>query len=153
MDPDQAEIVDIHFTNEPFTIRSVFQTTQDSIMLYGVTQADRFWNETALSSIVVASTVPMPDKPNLYRNYPNPFNDTTTIPYSVSYPAQIKIDVSTLLGQHMVTLVDHAEIPGYHHIQWNGRNGDGLESSSGIYLVQMKEGSNIIKSRKLCLIK
>ena len=153
LDPDQAEIVDIHFTKEPFTIRSVFQTTQDSIMLYGVTQADRFWNETALSSIVVASTVPIPDKPNLYRNYPNPFNDTTTIPYSVSYPAQIKIDVSTLLGQHMVTLVDHAEIPGYHHIQWNGRNGDGLESSSGIYLVQMKMGNNVINSRKLCLIK
>ena len=153
MDPDQAEIVDIHFTKEPFTIRSVFQTTQDSIMLYGVTQADRFWNETALSSIVVASTVPIPDKPNLYRNYPNPFNDTTTIPYSVSYPAQIKIDVSTLLGQHMVTLVDHAEIPGYHHTQWNGKNEDGLESSSGIYLVQMKMGSNVIKSRKLSLIK
>ncbi len=153
LDPNQAEIVDIHFSNEPFTVRTGFQASQDSILLYGATQADRFWSETILSSVVMASTIPIPDEPNLYQNYPNPFNYRTTIPYSVPYPTQIEIEVINLLGEHVATLVNQNEIPGYNHIQWNGRNRNGFECASGIYIVQMKIGSDIKISRKICLIK
>jgi hypothetical protein len=153
LDPDQAEIVDIHFSNEPFTIRTGFQAFQDSILLYGATQADRFWSETILSSVLIASTVPIPGEPNLYQNYPNPFNYKTTIPYSVSYPTQIEIEVTTLLGEHVKTLMNRDVIPGYNHIQWNGKNRNSFECASGIYLVQMKIGSDVKISRKICLIK
>ena len=53
----------------------------------------------------------------------------------------------------MATLVNRDVIPGYNHIQWSGRNRNGLESSSGIYLVQMKNGGDVKISRKICLIK
>jgi len=77
----------------------------------------------------------------LAQNYPNPFNPTTTIYYQVAEKAPVRISVYNLMGQMVTTLVDQQQVPGTYSIQWNGKNLQGNEVSSGVYFVRMVAGS------------
>ncbi len=56
----------------------------------------------------------------LYRNYPNPFNPTTQIRYSLPYGTSITLAVYDVLGQRVAVLAEKFETAGVHEIQWNG---------------------------------
>ncbi|MCP5064760.1 MAG: T9SS type A sorting domain-containing protein, partial [Ignavibacteriae bacterium] len=74
-------------------------------------------------------------------NYPNPFNPTTTIEYSVpnvesSKGFSIQLKVFNILGQEIVTLVNGIRLPGKHTIKFDSSN-----LTSGIYFYQLTSGS------------
>jgi len=71
-------------------------------------------------------------------NFPNPFNSSTTIPYSVSIPAQVKIDVYNLRGQFVRQLIDAFLQPGIYNVIWDGLSREGIPSPSGIYLYRLQ---------------
>lgn len=79
--------------------------------------------------------------------YPNPFNPTTNITYSLKQPGKVKINVYDLLGRYVVTLANGVRSAGNHHVQFDG---SGL--SSGIYFVRM-EASGFMKTQKIYLLK
>lgn len=78
---------------------------------------------------------------NLLGNYPNPFNPSTTISYSISgtSPETISLVIYNVLGKAVRTLVDAHQQPGLHHVVWDGRNDAGERLASGIYLCQLKD--------------
>jgi flagellar hook assembly protein FlgD len=71
----------------------------------------------------------------LYKNYPNPFNPSTTIKYSLPIDAQVELKVFNILGQEVITLVDDVNKAGFHDIQWHGKNQVGNSIASGMYFV------------------
>ena len=87
----------------------------------------------------------------LYENYPNPFNPTTTIRYSLKNAHHTKLTVFNTLGQKIRTLVDETKTTGLHTVQWDGRNNMGEQVSSGLYFYRIEAGSFVQTKRMMML--
>ena len=84
----------------------------------------------------------LPKAAYLYQNYPNPFNSTTLIRYHLSAdrgrPTAVILKVYNILGQEVKTLVDAHQRPDFYTVHWDGRDNQGNEVPSGIYLYRLK---------------
>ncbi len=74
----------------------------------------------------------------LDQNFPNPFNQATTIHYKLARPTFLTIAIYNTSGQKIRTLVEKLQIAGNFSISWNGKNAWGNLAPSGIYLLEMK---------------
>ena len=79
--------------------------------------------------------------------YPNPFNPTTTIHYSLNKNANVEVSIYDIAGRLITTLINEFQIVGYHFITWDASN-----YSCGIYFLNMSSGE-ISETKKLVLIK
>ncbi|MBC8323047.1 MAG: T9SS type A sorting domain-containing protein, partial [Candidatus Marinimicrobia bacterium] len=79
--------------------------------------------------------------------YPNPFNPTTTIRFSVGRQQAVSLQVFDITGRLIETLIDGKMEPGTHEIIW-----DAQSYSAGIYFLQMTSGRNR-QVQKLILLK
>jgi len=73
----------------------------------------------------------------LHQNYPNPFNPTTTIRYEIRRRSHVRLVIHNVLGEEIVTLTNKEITPGSYTQQWDGRNKNGIDVPSGIYLYQL----------------
>tara|TARA_B110000263_G_scaffold94429_1_gene82602 strand:- start:4837 stop:6702 length:1866 start_codon:yes stop_codon:yes gene_type:complete len=153
-DPDNANIIDIQFTQDPISIID-HQGINDTAntYLYFSTVADRYWNESTISNTVFSTSSPMPNSYTLNQNYPNPFNSETEIVFSTPKLKNIKIDIWSLDGRLIKTLLDSRLIPGQYGIKWFGKNNSGKIQSTGIYFSTLSVDQKIIKTRKLIYVK
>jgi hypothetical protein len=87
----------------------------------------------------------------LHQNYPNPFNPETRIQYDLPTASPVRLEVYTILGEKIMTLVNEHQQAGYHSSVWNGRTQMG-PASTGIYLVRIQAGE-FIKTIKMLLVK
>jgi len=97
----------------------------------------------------------VPNKYELYQNFPNPFNPSTTIEYSI--PAvgdeyirptnNVTLKIYDILGEEITTLVNKKQTPGNYEVKFNAGN-----LSSGIYFYRLKAG-NFSKTNKMILLK
>jgi hypothetical protein len=94
----------------------------------------------------------IPKSFDLKQNYPNPFNPITTIKYQLPKTSGVIIKVFNILGREVVTLINKTQPAGYYDIKWNGKNKEGIQAASGIYIYNLKAG-NFIKTKKMLLIK
>lgn len=86
-------------------------------------------------------------------SYPNPFNPTATIPFSIATDSRVSLRVYDLLGQRVATLVHGLRRAGTYSTSFNGSN-----FASGVYLVRLiaypvDGGSTVIKTHKILLLK
>ena len=89
----------------------------------------------------------------LYTNYPNPFNPTTTIEYAVPRKCHIvEIKIYDLLGREVRTLVAGVQNAGNHHVTWNGLDKTGSSVASGVYFYTMT-AEGFTETRKLLLLR
>ncbi|WP_020403892.1 alpha-amylase family glycosyl hydrolase [Gracilimonas tropica] len=89
----------------------------------------------------------VPREFTLMQNYPNPFNPTTSIMFGLPHGSEVLLEVFTITGQKVATLVKKYESAGYHTVQF-----DAESLSSGLYLYRIKAG-DYVQVRKLTLIK
>ncbi|MBN2417365.1 right-handed parallel beta-helix repeat-containing protein [bacterium] len=94
----------------------------------------------------------LPEKGRLGRNYPNPFNPRTTIPYTLPHDGHVTITIHTLLGRRVTSLVDEWRAAGFHAVSWDGRDDTGMPAASGTYIVLYRSGTAVF-SRKLMLLR
>jgi len=94
----------------------------------------------------------LPSEYQLSNNYPNPFNPTTNIQYSIPRNELVSLVVYNLLGQKVVTLVNAEFGAGNYNVVWNGKNDFGTKVSSGIYIYQLTAGE-FVTSKKMILMK
>lgn len=83
----------------------------------------------------------------LFQNFPNPFNPTTTIKFSVQKSQFVTLKVIDILGREITTLVNEEKAPGTYRVKFDGSN-----LTSGIYFYHIQMGS-FSKTKKLILIK
>jgi len=88
----------------------------------------------------------------LQANYPNPFNPTTTIRYSVKDDAPVAIEIYNLKGQKVKTLVSESKTAGEHTAVWNGTDDSGRQVSTGVYFYKMNAGK-YSATRKMIMMK
>jgi len=88
-----------------------------------------------------------PTQSGILTNYPNPFNTSTLINYSLTNASQVELTISNILGQRIAILVSGIQPAGTHHIIW-----DASRVASGIYFAQLQIQKKS-ESRKILLIK
>lgn len=83
---------------------------------------------------------PPPLETKLLAAYPNPFNPSTTIPYSVKEAGEVKIQIFNLKGQLLRSFESMHSSPGHYRIIWDGKDASGRSLASGIYYYRMSCG-------------
>ncbi|NHZ86589.1 MAG: T9SS type A sorting domain-containing protein [Planctomycetia bacterium] len=105
--------------------------------------------------IVDQATVAVEDDENtnisdsylLNQNFPNPFNSSTTISYSLPNEANVEVNIFNVKGQKLETLVNIKQIAGEYYIKW-----DSSKYPTGTYFYQITTPS-FTKTRKMTYIK
>jgi len=95
-----------------------------------------------------------PDKPKEYalsQNSPNPFNARTQIQYALPEDADVRIDITNILGNRVRTLVDGHETSGYKSVVWNGLDDSGKEVASGVYFYTIRANDFNAKKRAILM--
>jgi flagellar hook assembly protein FlgD len=88
----------------------------------------------------------------LFQNYPNPFNSQTTIQYTLPENGKVKLTIFNLNGKEVKTLLNKFQPKGNYQTSWNGKNKNGSDVSSEIYLCQLNVNDKL-KTKKLILAK
>lgn len=91
--------------------------------------------------------VTIPENTILYPNYPNPFNPTTKIRYSVPNTSLIFIKIYDVLGNEVATLVNEHKPAGTYEVNWDAGN-----FPSGVYFYKLQT-ENYIAVKKMLLMK
>ncbi len=73
----------------------------------------------------------------LEKNYPNPFNSETVISYHVPTQTEVRLEVYNILGQKIRTLVNETQPAGIYHINWDGKDQNGIDVTSGFYFTAL----------------
>jgi hypothetical protein len=79
----------------------------------------------------------------LYRNYPNPFNPSTTIKFELFKPSRIRLRIYNLLGEEVSELINEEKSRGHYKITWTGKNKSSQIVSSGMYFYHLQIGRHI----------
>jgi hypothetical protein len=84
---------------------------------------------------------------SLAQNFPNPFNPTTTIQFSLPQAGDVSLKIYNLLGEEVKTLVKEYRQAGKHSVQFNANN-----LASGIYFYRIQAGS-FVETKKMILLR
>jgi hypothetical protein len=85
-------------------------------------------------------------------NYPNPFNPTTEIHFSLRESGHVRIDVFNIKGEKVRTLVNGTLDAAFHTVVWNGKDDENRTTGSGIYFYKMRAGK-FTSTKKMILMK
>ncbi len=89
----------------------------------------------------------LPERYHLEQNYPNPFNPVTQIRYELPESAQVRVDVYSVTGQRVGTLVNERQSAGSYQVAF-----DATGLASGVYIYRIQAG-NFIAGRQMTLIR
>jgi hypothetical protein len=91
--------------------------------------------------------IEIPTAFSLAQNFPNPFNPTTTIKFSIPEARIVSLKIYNILGEEVKTLVDEYKEIGNHTVRFEANN-----LASGIYFYSLQAGS-FVETKKMILIK
>ena len=94
----------------------------------------------------------IPEDFHLSQNFPNPFNPSTTIHYSLPKNNFVHLRVIDLEGREVKTLINGFQTRGNKSITWNAKNNQGRSASAGMYFYLIESGE-FFATRKMILIK
>jgi hypothetical protein len=94
----------------------------------------------------------LPERTALNRNYPNPFNPSTTIQYQLAAAGNVKLGVFDVRGRELRVLLNGRQTAGRHELKWDGKDANGASVGSGVYFVKMN-ADNYEKVQKMLLVK
>jgi hypothetical protein len=112
---------------------------------------DEFINRPNVLEAISEGPV-LPEKFALHQNYPNPFNPTTFIKYDLPKEAVVRIVIYDLMGREVRALVNEKQNAGYKSVLWDGKDNNGQNVASGIYIYHMTAG-DYRKSLKMTIVK
>ena len=121
---------------------------------------DRMWINTrwmGISCFDISST-PNPENTTIpistalnVTNYPNPFNPSTTISYSVPTDGEVSLYIYNARGQLVNTLVSEHKNRGNYQVVWQGRDMSGRSVASGLYFTRLVTGGKSISNKMLLM--
>ena len=104
-----------------------------------------------ISLSVVSDIVPM--KFALSDNYPNPFNPTTNISFSIPMQTDVRINIYNIMGQLVANVTNEQLNAGTYSMQWNGTDQSGNMLPSGLYFYELEAGNEFRQIKKMTLVK
>jgi hypothetical protein len=88
----------------------------------------------------------------LNNNYPNPFNPSTTLSFTLAEPGRTTLTIYNLKGQLIKRLVDKELTSGMHKVLWNGKDENERNVASGVYFYRL-QSKNYQATGKMLLLK
>jgi len=85
-------------------------------------------------------------------NYPNPFNPSTTVSFTLSSSGHVNLAIYTADGKLVQTIADGPMSEGYKTLSWDGNDGNGNPVSSGVYFCRLETGNRVL-TQKMTLVK
>ena len=113
------------------------------------TLAWKFFNDKILITDVSENQNVIPEKFELFQNFPNPFNPETVINYDLSEDNHVTLKIYDALGREVAILINKEQPAGAYSFQLSA---DKYKMSSGIYYYQLRAG-NFIQTKKMMLVK
>ena len=117
------------------------------------------WEWTLPLVVVVETEEPVkvqgpavPGEFRVYNPYPNPFNPVTTIRYELPIECWVELVVYDVLGRKIKVLENRYKSAGVYETVWNGKDHNGKEVGSGVYLFRLKAGE-FVKHGKMVLVR
>lgn len=98
-------------------------------------------------SKVIEVNVNSPKEYKLFANYPNPFNPSTKIAFSLAESQVVKLRVFNMLGQEVKILLNSKMDAGRHEITFNAGS-----LTSGVYIYKLEAG-NFVQTKTMMLVK
>jgi subtilisin family serine protease len=125
-------------------------------------QMDKAWNDLnnngvkLFLEVVAKVSVPvsidrfaegeLPETMRLYSNYPNPFNPTTVIPFSLPENGHVNLSVYDITGRLVSTLANETYMRGHHQVQFNA-----AQLSSGVYYYILRSADQQMTGKMLLI--
>ena len=137
----------------PFTKIAAF-TGENNFLLYEIqdSASNKIDPYTSINGSNEISNLQMPEEYSISQNFPNPFNPTTKIDYSLPVDGSVKILVYDIAGREVMNLVNETQTAGNYSVNFNGIN-----LASGMYFYRINvEGSdsrNFTATKRMVLIK
>ncbi len=97
----------------------------------------------------------IPQSEMVINNYPNPFNPSTVIAFTIPYDLTgklVELNIYDITGSLVKTLISKELSAGNYALRWDGKNDKGFKAPSGIYIYSLKAGDRI-KNGKMTLLK
>jgi hypothetical protein len=92
-------------------------------------------------------------KNRVYANYPNPFNQQTSITYSLPKQTHVCIEIFNITGKRTACILNRAQKAGEHRVFWDGRDEETLPVTSGVYICRLIFNHKEIFTKKMLLIR
>jgi hypothetical protein len=127
----------------------VFATDGDTLTWCG----GRDWEFTVSATVDV--TDPRSGYPKqwvLLGNAPNPFAAGTQIRFGAPRRGFVEISIFDVAGRLVRKLVEDVVPPGYHAVEWDGRNAKGRKMASGVYFYRFKAGE-VLDAKKMLMVR
>jgi hypothetical protein len=124
-------------------VDSTYNPSQWYFALRGINSSlplrlDDFKVSTPRTVSGVAPTTDAPQEYSLEQNFPNPFNPSTVINYTLPYVSRVKLRIYNVLGQEVSSLVNSIQSSGRQSARWSADNNDGYSLPSGIYYYKLE---------------
>ncbi len=135
---EKSSVTEGILLNIRFTVKD--DVKNDGILRLNKFQINNFQYERAIANLNILES----DKTEIIQhiwvgnNYPNPFNNSTIIPYQLTQAGEVKISIYNVLGKEIKTLIQQNQAPGKYKIMWDGTDGYGISVANGIYVYQVK---------------
>ena len=138
--------------SESMTAISSFEVTNPAITQVHIivfNDALTYVNEVFVHQVVGQV---LPQVYALQQNFPNPFNPSTTIQYSLPQAGPVSLKIYDMVGQVVRHLVEQNQVAGSHQAVWDGLDKAGAPTANGVYLYELRAGEYRAR-RKMLLLK
>jgi hypothetical protein len=88
----------------------------------------------------------------LEQNFPNPFQGATDIEFALPSSSHSLLTIHDLTGRRVRTLIDWTCEPGFHQVNWDGRDVAGQEVASGVYFCRLQTEEQAV-TKKMTLLR
>ena len=88
----------------------------------------------------------------LLASHPNPFNASTTIAFELDRRQPVSLRIHNLVGQRVTTLAEGTYPAGASAVSWDGRDAQGREVASGVYVCRLRLAEGTL-SRRLTVVR
>ncbi|NPD47350.1 FlgD immunoglobulin-like domain containing protein [Lentimicrobium sp. S6] len=147
---------DPNFSSEPelfyeddYIIYPTFNSLNNSLLITLYWQND--WAEIFLTPSAIVSQE-LYNSNIVLENYPNPFNDKTTIHFQIYNQTRIKLEVYDPYGNLVNILMDEMKDYGNHSASWDGKNSKGRRVADGTYFIRLTSNQGL-QNKPIVLIK
>ena len=134
------------FAGQTVTLKWTLRATGDDFVKYAPVSAELkvTRDDNAPNPVSIEDEVELPSEITLNQNYPNPFNPSTSIRFSLPASDLVTIQVYSITGQLVATLLNENRSAGWHTVNFDAAN-----LSSGIYVYRMTTGTQSITKKML----
>ena len=111
-----------------------------------------FWGSMVVKLLDVDDELPLPEEFMVAPAYPNPFNPSTNIDFTLPEISDVTIAIYDILGREIFNYNRTALDAGYYSIRWNGTFNSGEGVPTGVYIVNVRNSAKSF-TQKITLLK